>query len=92
MFQSGDFHYKGMADSPLAKEAALLSSTPGIAERVELVRKSGVPMSNADDKRVADSIAASLVALDKAVNGSLFDTEPQTFDVVARRLAQAPKP
>ena len=69
-----------------------MSSTPCIAERIELVRKSGVPMSGADDRRVADSIAASLDALDKAVNGSLFDTEPQTFDVVARRLAPTPKP
>jgi hypothetical protein len=47
----------------------------------------GVPISEADEKRVSDSVAASLKSLDDAVKGSLFDTEPQTFDVVMKRLA-----
>lgn len=56
-------------------------------ERLALLRMTGVPMSAADERRAADSIAASLKSLDKAVQGTLFDTEPQTFDVVMRRLA-----
>lgn len=63
-----------------------------LQERLALLRLTGVPLSAADEKRVGDSIAASLVSLDKAVKGSLFDTEPQTFDVVMRRLAGGGKP
>lgn len=58
-----------------------------LQERLALLRSTGVPVSAADEKRVGDSISASLESLDKAVQGSLFDTEPQTFDVVLRRLA-----
>lgn len=55
--------------------------------RLELLRSVGVPISEADEKRVADSVAASLASLVDAVQGSLFDTEPQTFDVVMKKLA-----
>ena len=58
-----------------------------LQERLALLRMTGVPMSAADDRRVGDSISASLTSLDKAVQVTLFDTEPQTFDVVLRRLA-----
>jgi hypothetical protein len=62
--------------------------SPTLRERIEILRATGVPVSSADEKRVGDSIAASLVSLDSAVKGSLFDTEPQTFDVVMRKLAK----
>ncbi len=59
-----------------------------LQERLALLRMMGVPVSAADERRVGDSIAASLQSLDKAVQGTLFDTEPQTFDVVLRRLVE----
>jgi hypothetical protein len=58
-------------------------------QRLTLLREAGVAVSAADERRVGDSIAATLKSLDKAVQGSLFDTEPQTFDVVMRNLARA---
>lgn len=64
------------------------SRSPTLRERIEILRATGVPVSTADEKRVGDSIAASLKSLDSAVQGSLFDTEPQTFDVVMRKLAK----
>ena len=63
-----------------------------LKDRFVLVREAGVPMSVADDKRVADSVAASLKSLEAAVKGSLFDTEPQSFDVVMLKLAKEPHP
>ena len=59
--------------------------------RIVLLRASGVPISAADEKRVADSVGASVKALAAAVEGSLFDTEPQTFDVTLARLARETK-
>jgi hypothetical protein len=61
-----------------------------LAERITLLRASGVPVNAADENRVSESVAASLKSLESAVKGSLFDTEPQTFDVVMRKLAQKP--
>lgn len=57
-------------------------------ERLQLIRSAGLTSSEADAKRVLQSVQASLAALDGAVNFSLFDTEPQTFDVVLRKLAR----
>jgi len=57
-------------------------------ERLQLLRSAGVAVSEADAGRVLQSVPASLAALDEAVKGSLFDTEPQTFDVVLRTLAR----
>lgn len=65
--------------------ASSVSPTP--QERLAILRATGVPISAADEKRVSDSVVASLKSLDAAVQGSLFDTEPQTFDVVMRKLA-----
>ena len=62
-------------------------TNPCLPERLALLRTTGVPVSAADEKRVGDSITASLTALDRAVQDSLFDTEPQTFDVTLRKLA-----
>jgi len=58
-----------------------------VEERLALLRRSGVPVTAADEKRVGDSVAASLKALASAVDGSLFDTEPQSFDTTMRKLA-----
>ena len=66
----------------------MTSSSLAPGARIELLRASGVPVSPADEKRVADSVRASVAALDAAVQGSLFDTEPQTFDVTLARLAR----
>lgn len=66
--------------------ASSVSPTP--QERLAILRATGVPISAADEKRVSDSVVASLKSLDAAVQGSLFDTEPQTFDVVMRKLAK----
>jgi hypothetical protein len=63
---------------------------PNLEARLALLRASGVPISAADEQRVAESVKVSLQALDGAVRGSLFDTEPQTFDVVMRKLAREP--
>ena len=67
------------------------SASPTPQERIAILRATGVPISAADEKRVTDSIVASLKSLDAAVQGSLFDTEPQTFDVVMRKLAKGGK-
>ena len=66
-----------------------MPSKNAIQGRLELLRASGVPVSDADATRVTQSVQVSLTALDKAVQGSLFDTEPQTIDVVLRQLARA---
>jgi hypothetical protein len=58
-----------------------------VEERLALLRRSGVAITAADEKRVGDSVAASLKALASAVDGSLFDTEPQSFDTTMRKLA-----
>lgn len=58
-------------------------------QRIALLRVAGVAVSEADTQRVTQSVQVSLAALEKAVKGSLFDTEPQTFDVVLRKLARA---
>lgn len=63
---------------------------PDCDERIEILRKTGVPVSPADEARVADSIMGSLRALADAAKGSLFDTEPQSFDRILRLLAKAP--
>lgn len=55
--------------------------------RIALLRSSGVKVSDADVERVTQSVRTSLAALQAAVPGSLFDTEPQTFDVTLRKLA-----
>ena len=60
--------------------------------RIVLLRASGVPVNEADAKRVEDSVGASLEALDRAVTGSLFDTEPQTFDATPGKLAKRRRP
>jgi hypothetical protein len=65
-----------------------MPSASGDEARVALVRAAGVQVSEADAKRVAESVGGSLKALDKAVTGSLFDTEPQTFDDTLRKLAK----
>lgn len=64
-----------------------MPSDPILHERVALVRNAGVTVSEADARRVSDSVRGSLAALEAAVSGSLFDTEPQTFDVALRKLA-----
>ena len=58
-----------------------------IAERLAMLRAVGVPVSQADEDRIAASVRGSLEALDAAVKGSLMDTEPQHFDRVLRELA-----
>lgn len=50
-----------------------------IERRLAMVRAAGVAVSRADEERIAASVAASLKALDQAVTGSLFDTEPAHF-------------
>ena len=66
-----------------------MTSKPGMADRLQLLKAAGVAVSEADERRVQQSVEVSLAALDAAVKGSLFDTEPQTFDVALRRLARA---
>ena len=65
-----------------------MPSDPILLERVALVSNAGVTVSEADARRVSDSVRGSLAALEAAVSGSLFDTEPQTFDVALRKLAK----
>lgn len=64
---------------------------PGFDERIEVLRKTGIPVAAADETRVAESIASSLRSLQHAVEGSLFDTEPQNFERVLKELAKAPR-
>lgn len=63
-----------------------------IAARIAMIRAAGVPVSAADEVRMAQAMSASLKSLEAAVPGSLFDTEPQTFDIVMRQLAGAVRP
>ncbi len=65
-----------------------MASEPVDQERLALVRAAGVSVSEADGKRVSQSVRVSLAALQAAVTGTLFDTEPQTFDVTLRKLAK----
>ena len=58
-----------------------------IAERLAQMRAAGVAVSKADEERIGASVAASLHALDQAVKGSLFDTEPLQFERVLRDAA-----
>lgn len=57
-------------------------------ERSDLVRQAGVAVSVADEKRINQTVEASLKSLEGAVRSSLFDTEPQSFDVEMRRLGE----
>lgn len=59
-----------------------------LRNRLEILRSAGIAVSEADEQRVSHSVQVSLASLDAAVKGSLFDTEPQTFDVVLRKLAR----
>lgn len=65
-----------------------MSSGTSSKHRLELLRASGIAISDADEKRALQSVEASLAALNAAVSSSLFDTEPGTFDVALRRLAK----
>jgi hypothetical protein len=58
-------------------------------KRVELIREAGVTVSASDEKKVTATVAAALGSLNQAVSGSLFDTEPQTFDIELRRLRRS---
>ena len=58
-----------------------------IERRLALVRAAGVPVSKADEERIDASVSASLEALDQAVTGSLFDTEPAHFERALRSAA-----
>ena len=58
-------------------------------ERLQLLRSAGVPISETDARCILQSVHASLATLDAAVKGSLFDTEPHTFDVVLCTLARS---
>lgn len=78
--------------SDLSTKGSGMNSTNLAPEvRIALLRASGVPINVADEKRVADSVGASVKALAVAVQGSLFDTEPLTFDVTLARLAREPQ-
>lgn len=57
-------------------------------DRLQILRAASVEVSASDEQRVLQSVQMSLAALDAAVKGSLFDTEPQTFDVILRKLAR----
>lgn len=61
---------------------------PRTQERLALVKATGLPMNAADDKRVADSVRASLTALDTIAGGSMFDTEPLQFERALKALAR----
>jgi hypothetical protein len=65
------------------------ASNSTASARLAIMRASGVPVSSGDAKRIEESVTASLEALDSAIKGSLFDTEPQNFDLVLRKLAKA---
>jgi len=55
-------------------------------KRIELVREAGVTVSASEETKIRVTVAAALEALDQAASGSLFDTEPQAFDVELRKL------
>jgi hypothetical protein len=57
-------------------------------DQLELLRASGIAVSEADEKRVLPSVEAARAALNAAVKSSLFDTEPSTFDVALRKLSK----
>lgn len=57
-------------------------------DQLELLRASGIAVSEADEKRALQSVQVSLAALDAAVKSSLFDTGPSAFDVVLRKLSK----
>jgi hypothetical protein len=57
-------------------------------DHLQILRSAGISVTEADEQRVSQSVQVSLAALDAAVKSSLFDTEPQTFDVVLRKLAR----
>ncbi len=59
-----------------------------IAERLAMLRAAGVPVSKADEQRIAASVKGSLNALRTAVPGSMFDTEPLQFERMLRDKAQ----
>ncbi|MEZ5852761.1 MAG: hypothetical protein R3D68_19180 [Hyphomicrobiaceae bacterium] len=58
----------------------MAAQDPKIEERLALVKATGLSMNAADDKRVGDSVRASLMALDAVASGSMFDTEPLHFE------------
>lgn len=58
-------------------------------KRIELVREAGVTVSASEEKKISVTVAAALEALDHAASRSLFDTEPQLFDVELRRLRRS---
>lgn len=66
-----------------------MSDETDLSGRMQLLRSAQIPLDNADLKRAEQSLAVSLASLDAAVKGSLFDTEPQSFDVVLRRLVRS---
>jgi len=51
-----------------------------VEARLALVRQAGVPVSKADESRIAASVVVSLKSLAQAAPGSIFDTEPAHFD------------
>ena len=69
-------------------ETPVRASDPALAARIALLCALDVPLSSLDIMRVEDVVAAALQALDEAVKGNLFDTEPQAMDVVLRKLAK----
>ena len=60
--------------------------------RLALARSSGVPISGADETRIAASVKLALDSLGKATAGSLFDTEPASFDRLLKEKSGKGKP
>jgi hypothetical protein len=60
----------------------------GSKARLTLACESGVPISAADEVRIAASVQGSLDALARAVSGSLFDTEPAHFDRLLKKKSE----
>ena len=60
--------------------------------RLALARSSGVPISGADETRIAASVKLALDSLGKATAGSLFDTEPAHFDRLLMEKSRKSKP
>lgn len=67
-------------------------SVDEINVRLALARSSGVPISGADEMRIAASVKLSLDSLGKAAAGSLFDTEPAHFDRLLKEKSGKGKP